>query len=65
MVRASSYLSPHPPFIVPEPFNTALRSGRLDRPSAALATGSDEAAMHPFCAHELDKPEAVGVSCPA
>ena len=49
-----SYLSPHPPFIVPEPFDTLFSP--QDGPSfRRAATWRDEAGMHPFVARELDK----------
>lgn len=49
-----SYLSPHPPFIVPEPFNEMFESAG----GAAFHRHADwqtEARQHPYVAHELNK----------
>jgi arylsulfatase A-like enzyme len=49
-----SYLSPHPPFIVPEPFNTMISPD--DGPDFKRAeTWRREAQLHPYVAHELSK----------
>ncbi|MCO5064787.1 MAG: alkaline phosphatase family protein [Rhizobiaceae bacterium] len=49
-----SYLSPHPPFIAPEPFNTLYDPS--DGPAFRRApTWKQEARSHPYLKHELDK----------
>jgi arylsulfatase A-like enzyme len=49
-----SFISPHPPFIVPEPFNTMYDAG--DGPPLRRAASLEaEAAIHPLAAWGLDK----------
>lgn len=49
-----SFLSPHPPFIVPEPFNTMYDPA--DGPDFRRAENLDaEAAIHPYVASELER----------
>lgn len=49
-----SFLSPHPPFIVPAPFNTMYDPA--DGPDfRRAATPAEEAALHPFCNWALSK----------
>ncbi|RFC67884.1 MULTISPECIES: alkaline phosphatase family protein [Mesorhizobium] len=49
-----SYLSPHPPFIVPEPFNTMYDPA--DGPAFyRAASWKDEARSHPYAKYELTK----------
>ena len=49
-----SFLSPHPPFIVPEPYNTMYDAS--DGPAFDRASTSDaEASVHPFLAYELSR----------
>ncbi len=50
-----SYLRPHPPFVVPAPYNTMYDAARLPSPRGA-ARPEDAAALHPFVA--LQQPEA-------
>lgn len=49
-----SYLSPHPPFIVPEPFNT-MYDPEADPGFHRAVDWQAEAASHPYVAWELDK----------
>ncbi|MBA3449052.1 MAG: alkaline phosphatase family protein [Pseudaminobacter sp.] len=49
-----SFISPHPPFVVPEPFNTMYDPG--DGPAFARARSlEDEALVHPYVAYELSR----------
>lgn len=49
-----SYLSPHPPFVVPEPFNTLFSPH--DGPDFRRAKKWEkEAGLHPYVGHELSK----------
>ncbi|MBX3579669.1 MAG: alkaline phosphatase family protein [Rhizobiaceae bacterium] len=49
-----SFISPHPPFVVPEPFNTMYDPD--DGPAFARAANPHaEAAVHPYLAWELDR----------
>ncbi|NIA69829.1 alkaline phosphatase family protein [Pelagibius litoralis] len=54
-----SFLRPHPPFVVPEPFNTLYdpASGPAFRRAVDPAT---EAAQHPYLAYWLDQAKAAG-----
>ena len=60
-----SYLSPHPPFIVPEPHN-ALHDADEMRPPARHATPEEEARQHPwvrfYLSNQLDAPYTHGAS---
>ncbi|HEY0105959.1 MAG TPA: alkaline phosphatase family protein [Rhizomicrobium sp.] len=47
-----SILRPHPPFVAPEPYN-AMYDPRTVPGFARLATPDDEAAQHPWLAHQL------------
>ncbi len=49
-----SFISPHPPFIVPEPFNTMYEPS--DGPALRRANDVDaEAAIHPFAAWAMER----------
>jgi arylsulfatase A-like enzyme len=49
-----SFLSPHPPFIVPEPFNTMYDPA--DGPAFRRGSGvKAEAKLHPYAAYDLDR----------
>lgn len=48
-----SFISPHPPFIVPEPYNTQF-DPEEGRDFARAASWRDEAATHPLIAYWLD-----------
>lgn len=49
-----SYLSPHPPFIVPAPYNTMYDPA--DGPAfSRAASRKDEARQHPYVAYRLDR----------
>mgnify|MGYP001202590763 CR=1 FL=1 len=49
-----SFISPHPPFIVPEPFNTMYHPS--DGPALRRAAdGEAEAAIHPFAAWAMER----------
>ena len=51
-----SFISPHPPFIVPEPYNAMYDPG--DGPAFRRATSwQAEAEIHPFVAYDLDRQE--------
>jgi arylsulfatase A-like enzyme len=52
-----SILRPHPPFVAPEPYN-ALYDPMAVPGFARLATPDDEAAQHPWLAHQLSKRQA-------
>ncbi|MHA6645919.1 alkaline phosphatase family protein [Mesorhizobium sp. A623] len=45
-----SIYSPHPPFVVPEPFNAFFDAGDMPLP-ARRATPEEEAAQHPWLSH--------------
>lgn len=49
-----SYISPHPPFIVPEPFNSMYHPDDCGG-FARRATWQQEAETHPWLARELDR----------
>lgn len=49
-----SQLRPHPPFVVPEPYNTMIDPAATPRPVRA-ADRAAEAAQHPYLAYELDR----------
>ncbi|MDB5506781.1 MAG: arylsulfatase family protein [Devosia sp.] len=49
-----SFLRPHPPFIVPAPYNTLIDSAELGS-FARAASAADEAATHPFAEFLLQK----------
>jgi arylsulfatase A-like enzyme len=49
-----SILRPHPPFIAPEPYN-AMYDPMAVPGFARLATPDDEAAQHPWLAHQLSR----------
>ncbi len=49
-----SQLRPHPPFVVPEPYNTMIDPAATPRPVRA-ASRSAEAAQHPYLAWELNR----------
>jgi arylsulfatase A-like enzyme len=48
-----SFLRPHPPFVVPEPYNT-MYDPADPMPFARLASPADEARLHPLVAYWLD-----------
>jgi arylsulfatase A-like enzyme len=48
-----SYLRPHPPYVVPEPYNTMYRAGDM-LPLVRAASREAEAATHPWLAQQLD-----------
>jgi arylsulfatase A-like enzyme len=48
-----SFISPHPPFIAPEPFNEMFDAAG-GKPFARHKTWQEEARQHPYVAHELD-----------
>jgi arylsulfatase A-like enzyme len=47
-----SFLSPHPPFVVPAPYNTMVQPEATPRPVRRQGTAA-ESAQHPFLAHVL------------
>lgn len=49
-----SYWQPHPPFIVPEPYNNRYDPADMPKPRRA-ASPADEAAQHPFSAWRLER----------
>jgi arylsulfatase A-like enzyme len=49
-----SILRPHPPFIAPEPYNAMYDPGEVPG-FTRLATPDDEAAQHPWLAHQLSR----------
>jgi arylsulfatase A-like enzyme len=49
-----SYISPHPPFVVPAPFNELYDEAACGG-SSRLDTWELEAATHPWIAHELER----------
>lgn len=60
-----SYRSPHPPFIVPEPYNALYNADEMPLPNRH-ATPEEEAKQHPwarfYLSNQLDSPYTHGVS---
>ena len=60
-----SYLSPHPPFIVPEPYHALYDAAEVALPMRH-ATPEEEAKQHPwarfYLSHQLDSPYTHGAS---
>ena len=60
-----SYRSPHPPFIVPEPYNALYDAAEMPLPMRH-ASPEDEARQHPwaryYLSHQLDSPYTHGAS---
>lgn len=54
-----SQIRPHPPFVVPEPYNTMFEPAAAPRPVRA-ADRSAEAAQHPYLAWELGRIQLSG-----
>lgn len=54
-----SQLRPHPPFVVPEPYNTLVDPVETPRPVRA-ADRATEAAQHPYLAYELNRIRLAG-----
>ncbi len=50
-----SFLKPHPPFVAPEPWYSAVPAAQI-RPAVRAATPQAEGAMHPWLAAHLDQP---------
>ncbi len=55
-----SYLSPHPPFVVPEPYHAMYAPADVPRPVRA-ASAQDEARQHPYLATLLDNQRGTGI----
>ena len=55
-----SYLSPHPPFVVPEPYHAMYDPDTVPKPLRA-ATIEDEANQHPFLDHYLHNQQGSGI----
>lgn len=55
-----SYLSPHPPFVVPEPYHAMYDPDTVPKPLRA-ATIEDEASQHPFLDHYLHNQQGSGI----
>ncbi len=56
-----SYLAPHPPFVVPEPYHAMYDPAEVPPPLRA-ASPEDEAAQHPFLDHYLYHQRGRGIS---
>lgn len=54
-----SQLRPHPPFVVPEPYNTLVDPAATPRPVRA-ADKATEAAQHPYLAYEMGRIRLAG-----
>lgn len=52
MIHAT-YIAPHPPWIVPEPYNSRYDPAEMPKAKRA-ATAQEEAAVHPWLAHTID-----------
>ena len=48
-----SFLSPHPPFVTPEPFATLHHPDEMEAPNR-VGSAADEAAKHPFLRYAID-----------
>jgi arylsulfatase A-like enzyme len=55
-----SYLAPHPPFIVPEPYHAMYDPGDVPKPVRA-ATVAEEAAQHPYLDFYLHNQKGWGI----
>lgn len=51
-VAHATYIAPHPPWIVPEPYNTRYDPADMPKPNRAATVG-DEAAIHPWLDHTI------------
>ena len=49
-----SHLRPHPPFVVPAPYNTMMSPADVDLPVRA-ASRADQAAMHPYLRYAMER----------
>ena len=56
-----SYLSPHPPFIAPEPYHAEYDPADVPLPVRA-ATPADEAKQHPYLDYFLHHPRGTGLT---
>ena len=55
-----SYLSPHPPFVVPEPYHDMYDPAKVPKPIRS-ASPEEEAKQHPFLAHYLNNQRGWGI----
>ncbi|NIR39237.1 MAG: phosphonate monoester hydrolase, partial [Actinobacteria bacterium] len=49
-----SYYAPHPPFVVPEPYDGMYDPAEVPRPVRA-SSPAEEGAVHPWLAHYMER----------